>query len=74
MTPGVSSVARRSSLQNVPTQPRRLCQPREAQAEADTYNLHQRPAEGAGEGLRRDPLPRHLHPGGDRDEDRPHRG
>ncbi|CAN8032975.1 unnamed protein product, partial [Ixodes persulcatus] len=31
-------------------------------------------AEGAGAGLPGDPLPGHLHPGGDRHEDRPHRG
>lgn len=34
---------------------------REAQAEAHPDHLHQRAAQGVGEGLRRDPLPGHLH-------------
>ncbi|XP_077388381.1 paired like homeobox 2Bb isoform X2 [Festucalex cinctus] len=51
--------------------PRRV--EREAQAEAHPDHLHQRATEGAGEGLRRDPLPGHLHARGAGAQDRPDR-
>ncbi|KAL7863719.1 hypothetical protein SRHO_G00127030, partial [Serrasalmus rhombeus] len=47
---------------------------REEEAEAHPDHLHQRAAQGAREGFRRDPLPGHLHAGGARAQDRPHRG
>lgn len=60
-----------SSLQTL-HRPRRP--QREAQAEAHSHHVHERAAQRAGEGLRRDALPRHLHPGGAGAEDRPHGG
>ena len=41
----------------------------EEEAAEDQDHLHLRPAEGAGESVPGDPLPRHLHQGGDRHED-----
>ena len=39
----------------------------------DHVQVHARTAERVGEELREDPLPRHLHAGGTRHADRPHR-
>lgn len=47
---------------------------REAEAAAHQDHLHQLAAQGAGAGLRRDPLPGHLHARGAGAEDRPDRG
>ena len=47
---------------------------RKEEAAPHPDNLHLSPAEGARARLPGDPLPRHLHQGGDRHEDRPHRG
>jgi len=47
-------------------------QSREAQTAPHPHHVHQRTAQGAREGVRRDALPGHLHARGDRHEDRPH--
>ena len=47
---------------------------RKEEAAPHPDNLHLGPAEGARARLPGDPLPRHLHQGGDRHEDRPDGG
>lgn len=60
------------SVQSVPGT--RRCVDGEEETTKDQDHVHLCPAEGVGEGLPGDALPRHLHQGGDRYEDRPDRG
>ena len=62
----------RTALQDVPGPGRHSH--REEEAAEDQDDLHLSPVQGAGESLPGDSLPRHLHQGGDRHEDRPHGG
>ena len=48
--------------------------PPEEEAEKVPHHLHRLPAGRAGEGLREDPVPGHLHQGGAQPEDQAERG
>lgn len=61
-------------VQDVPAQPRERHQSREAETAADTHDVHERPAEGAGEGLLGDSLPGYLHERGNSHENWSHWG
>ena len=63
-----------TSIQDVSAVARLVHQSGEAEAAPYPDDVHERTAEGVGEGVRRDALSGHLHSRRDRNEDRPHRG